>query len=100
MSRFLYVLMFSLLLSGGAHALTEAAPATPQQTDNLVDPDEKSEFGANTANDTSYPQNRTRSQYLLGEQADQARSDNSNHLGNFSFGFSQQAGSTYNNYRH
>jgi hypothetical protein len=96
-------LMLALLLAAGfaasAHALTESPAATPQQMDNLRDPDEKSGLDDAATPPTSYPQGQTRSQYLLGDAPAQNSTYNTGHAGDFSFGFSQGSGSGYSTYR-
>jgi hypothetical protein len=83
------------------HALTEAPAATPQQTDTLRDPDEKSGLDDAATPPTSYPQGQTRSQYLLGDSPDQGGTYNTGRAGDFSLGFSggaSNSGSTYRRY--
>ncbi len=100
MSKLLLALLLGFGLSTAAHALTEQPAQTPQQSDTLRDPDEKSGLDDAATPPTSYPQGQTRSQYLLGESADQG-STYDNHAGAFSFGFSggpTNSGSTYRRY--
>ena len=101
MSKLLLALLLCVGLTGFAHAMTEVQPATPQQTDNLVDPDEKSGLDDAATPPTSYPQGQTRSQYLLGESPDRGSTYDTGHAGDFSFGFSggpAGSGSIYRRY--